>query len=90
MAAVERFAEKLRNRKETITGVEVPGSEAFFRRNALLFANTEQLRAFAQRVENAGPLLSVLIADPNLGGVSTLVERIGRAAAAGRTLPPEV
>ena len=87
---VARFAEKLRNRKEAISGVEIPGSEAFFRRNALLFAETEQLRAFRQRIENAGPLLSVLIADPNLRGVSSLVERIGRAAASGRTLPPEV
>ncbi|MCV0387857.1 MAG: MMPL family transporter [Nitrobacter sp.] len=87
---VERFAEKLRNRKEAISGVEIPGSEEFFHRNALLFANTEQLRAFRQRIDNAGPLLSVLLADPNLRGVSTLVKRIGRAAAAGRTLPPEV
>ena len=78
---VARFAEKLRNRQDAISGVEIPGSEAFFRQNALLFADIEQLRAFRQRIENAGPLLSVLIADPNLGGVSTLVERIGRATA---------
>ena len=49
--------------------VERPGSEPYFRRNGLLFLETEELQALADRLARAEPLLAALAREPNLAGL---------------------
>lgn len=85
-----RFAAQLRVESEVIRNVEIPGAGEFFRQNALLFVETDQLRDFQRRVESAGPLLSALMADPSLQGIAGLMGQLSQGRAAGAEPPADV
>lgn len=79
----------LRQRGDAIERVERPGAQSYFDQNALLFLETGQLRDLRRRLESAGPLLSALLADPTLRGISSLAAGLHQMTAAGREIPDD-
>ncbi|WP_414041136.1 MMPL family transporter [Acidithiobacillus sp. M4-SHS-6] len=71
--AVSRLETWLRTRPKEFLSVYVPGGGPFFERNGLLYLSPAQVRAFANRITNAQPLIARLSADPSLGGLSDLL-----------------
>lgn len=72
-AAVSRLEAWLRARPKEFHSVYVPGGGSFFEKNGLLYLSPEQVRAFANRITNAQPLIARLSADPSLAGLSDLL-----------------
>ncbi len=69
--AAAGLAEALARRRELFLSIERPDALPFFRRNGLLFLETEEVRRTTERIIAAQPLLGTLAADPSLRGLST-------------------
>jgi hypothetical protein len=69
--AAAGLAEALARRRDLFLAVERPDALPFFRRNALLFLETDEVRQTTERIIAAQPLLGTLAADPSLRGLST-------------------
>ena len=82
-AAASALAERLRARKNLFERVDLPADSAYFQRNALLFLPPDRLQAVATRLTDAEPLLSILGGDPNLRGLSRLLNLAEQGAANG-------
>ena len=74
-AAADRLAEKLRGNRH-FQRVEVPGSQAYFRRAGLLFLDVKQLQDLRDQLYQARHALNVLSAQPNLFGISRFIDLI--------------
>lgn len=82
--AQRRLVERLRAKKEYFSEVTATETEAYFRRNGLLFLDAEELQKLAEGLTQAQPFLGVLNQDPSLHGLFTLLTRaITHSAAAG-------
>ena len=88
ITAARALAERLRERTNLFTKVEVPGDSPYFEDNALLFLDVEQLRALATQLAQAQPAFSALQSDPNLRGLAQLLAQMQAGAAAG-AVPPQ-
>jgi hypothetical protein len=69
--AAAGLAEALARRQDLFLSIERPDALPLFRRNALLFLDTEEVRATTERIIAAQPLLGTLAADPSLRGLAT-------------------
>jgi hypothetical protein len=88
-AAVARaLAQRLSQRAAQFTKVQVAGDNPFFEDNALLFLPVERLRALAEQIRQAGPLVTVLQGDPSLRGLARIVGQVESAGAAAA--PPQI
>jgi hopanoid biosynthesis associated RND transporter like protein HpnN len=74
-AAADRLAEKLRGNR-LFQRIEVPGSQAYFRRAGLLFLDAKQLQSLRDQLHQARHALNVLSAQPDLFGISSFVDLI--------------
>ncbi len=74
-------------RTDLFREVSRPGSEPFFRRNALLFLDEAEVRRVTERLIAAQPLLGTLAADPTLAGVGRAVELIAEGIERGEGDP---
>jgi hopanoid biosynthesis associated RND transporter like protein HpnN len=68
-AASRALAERLAKRTDLFRSVVEQGGGAFFRRNGLLYAPTEQLENMTGALARANPLIGALKADPSLRGL---------------------
>ena len=69
--AAAGLAGALEQRHDLFLAVERPDALPFFRRNALLFLDTDEVRQTTERIIAAQPLLGTLAADPSLRGLAT-------------------
>lgn len=67
--AAERLAARLRERPALFGSVFDPRGGPFFRRNGLLFLETDALNDLADRLADAQPFLGTLWGDPSLRGL---------------------
>ena len=67
--AAERLAVRLRERPDLFGSVFDPRGGPFFRRNGLLFLETDALNDLADRLADAQPFLGTLWRDPSLRGL---------------------
>ena len=74
-APADRLAEKLSGNRH-FQRVEVPGSQAYFRRAGLLFLDVKQLQNLRDQLYQARHALNVLSAQPNLFGISRFIDLI--------------
>ncbi len=74
-AAADRLAETLRG-NSLFQRIDVPGSQAYFRRAGLLFLDAVQLQSLQDQLHQARHALNVLSAQPNLFGISRFVDLI--------------
>ncbi|WP_312261114.1 MMPL family transporter [Candidatus Igneacidithiobacillus taiwanensis] len=72
-AAVRRVQKWAQAQPHYFRSVYVPGGGTFFQRNGLLYLPVSQVRAFAQRITDAQPLIASLSANPSLAGLSDLL-----------------
>ncbi|WP_043336741.1 MMPL family transporter [Belnapia moabensis] len=69
--AAAALAEALERRHDLFLAIQRPDALPFFRRNALLFLDTDEVRQTTERIIAAQPLLGTLAADPSLRGLAT-------------------
>ncbi|MBL6078046.1 MMPL family transporter [Belnapia sp. T18] len=69
--AAAALTEALARREDLFLAIERPDALPFFRRNGLLFLETEEVRQTTERIIAAQPLLGTLAADPSLRGLAT-------------------
>jgi hopanoid biosynthesis associated RND transporter like protein HpnN len=88
-AAGAALSKGFRAKPEVFGPVFDPAGDPFFRRNGLLFLETDKLAAVADQLAAAQPFIASLAADPSLRGLFTVlslaVENIG--AAGGAAMP---
>lgn len=73
-AAADALAAALRADDRLFRSVYRPGGEPFFRRNALLYLDRDELDRLADNLARVQPLLFTLAADPSLRGLFGLLE----------------
>jgi hypothetical protein len=86
-AAAEALAEILRARGRQFRSVRRPDAGAFWRRHALLYLDTAELREVTARLIEAQPLLAAIAADPSLRGVADLLRLMEEGVARGDASP---
>jgi hopanoid biosynthesis associated RND transporter like protein HpnN len=74
-STAERLAERLRREPGLFRSIYVPGQEAFFARNGLLYLDKAELWALAEHLTVAQPYLATLGQDPSLRGLFSLLRR---------------
>lgn len=72
--AAERLEERLSRDGEHFHDVYRPGSEAYLRRNGLLFLDIDELDRLTDRLAAIEPLLASLAADPSLRGLADVLD----------------
>ncbi len=83
--AAGRLAAALAADRKLFRWAERPGHDPFFERHALLFLERGELEALADRLAAAQPLVSALLASPDLAG---LLEALARLLASAGDRPP--
>ena len=73
--AADALAERMRRRPEVFGEVFDPAGHPFFRRNGLLYLDTDDLEDLADRLAQAQPFLGTLWRDPSLGGLFAMLEK---------------
>lgn len=73
--ASRRLAAWLRARSDDIEGVYEPGAGEFFRKNGLLFLNTNDLWALSNRLSQAQPLIAQLSQRPTLPELLSVLDK---------------
>jgi len=68
--AGSELANRLKARTELFHSVEDTGGSEFFARNGLLFQPTKDVSQFAQGIGQAAPIVSTLVGDPSLRGLT--------------------
>ena len=81
------LAAALTAREDLFLSAFVPGTGAFYDRNALLFRNLDQVRARVDSLILLEPLHYALASAPSIVGFASLVNEIGKAVAQGRSPP---
>jgi hypothetical protein len=71
--AADALAERLAQRTDLYSLVDVPGGGEFFRRNVLLYLDRAELERFSDRLAAVQPFLGELTRDPSVVGVSRLL-----------------
>ena len=74
-AAQAQLIEKLRPRTDVFSEVFATETEAYFRRNGLMFFEADKLQKLADDITAAQPFLGALDQDPSLRGLFTLLGR---------------
>lgn len=72
--AAKALAAAITAKSQYFSKVKVPGSEAFFEQNGLLYLDLDALTDLSNRLAAAQPLLAALAADPNLKGLSDFLK----------------
>ncbi len=67
--ATSELVERLATQTNLFTLVREPAGGAFFSKNALLFASTEQVTSYTSQFSRAAPLIQVLVSDQNWRGL---------------------
>jgi hopanoid biosynthesis associated RND transporter like protein HpnN len=81
--AADVLAERLAQRTDLFSQVDVPGGGPFFARNALLYLEREQIDALGDRLSAAQPFLGALAKDESLAGVAGVLGDALKAAQEG-------
>jgi hopanoid biosynthesis associated RND transporter like protein HpnN len=68
--ATATLVQHLSDRQDLFRSVSLAGGAAFFRKNALLFQTTDQLKHITETLIPAKPLIEVLASDPSLRGLT--------------------
>ncbi|HYB98883.1 MAG TPA: MMPL family transporter [Candidatus Limnocylindrales bacterium] len=71
--AAEALAERLAQRKDLFTQVDVPGGGPFYARNALLYLSLDQIDDLTTRLSQVQPFVATLERDPSIAGVADLL-----------------
>lgn len=77
--AVTELAGALRKHKALFTDIYQPDSQAFFRRNALLYLKEKDLEDLADRLARAQPLIGLLTPELSLSRLEAAIEKIVNA-----------
>ncbi len=85
-AAARRVRGRLRAHPQWFRKVHYPPVELFFRHNAFLYLDYEELRRLSGRLTRAQPFLGTLLRDASLGGLFDLLGRAAGAAPGADTL----
>ncbi|EWY42350.1 hypothetical protein N825_19400 [Skermanella stibiiresistens SB22] len=86
--AAARLADKLRERGDVLSGVEIPSADPYFERYGLLFLKPQALQDLSTRLAGAQAALGLLSADPSLMGLAEMLDLVlGRA---GEAAPAEL
>jgi hopanoid biosynthesis associated RND transporter like protein HpnN len=88
-AVARSLAERLRGDR-LFEHVDVPGSEAYFRRIGLLFLDIDQLGSLRDQLQRARPALAALATQPNLAGIAKFIELITAGVNFNVEIPPEL
>jgi hopanoid biosynthesis associated RND transporter like protein HpnN len=83
-AAARALVERLQGNRTLFRSVRDAGADPFFRRNALLFLDNDQLNARLGRLGGAAPLLRILGPDRNLRGLASTLSAGLRGLQAGQ------
>jgi hopanoid biosynthesis associated RND transporter like protein HpnN len=86
--AASKFAARLRAEPELFSSVFFPEEEEFFKRNALLFTDVDELSDIVDKLAKAQPALAAIAQDPNLRGFFDLINVGIEALENGTELPP--
>jgi hopanoid biosynthesis associated RND transporter like protein HpnN len=86
--AASAFAKRLRAEPELFASVFYAEEEEFFKKNALLFTDLEELNDIVDRLAKAQPAFAAIAQNPNLLGFFDLVEVGILALENGTDLPP--
>lgn len=86
--AASGFAARLRAEPELFASVFYPEEEDFFKRNALLYTDLEELSDIVDKLAKAQPALAAIAQDPNLRGFLGLIDVGVEALENGTDLPP--
>ena len=71
---------QLRSNEKLVRAVDFAGGDPFFRKNGLLYLDTDELERLSQRLAEAQPLLATLHGDPTLRGLASILGDVSRAA----------
>jgi hopanoid biosynthesis associated RND transporter like protein HpnN len=82
--AAQALVDRLKGNSTLFRSVRDAGGDAFFRRNALLFLDNEQLYARLAKLGSAAPLLRILGPDRSLRGLATTLSAGLRGLQAGQ------
>ncbi len=72
-AAGDRLGERLTQRPDLFVSVYQPGQDQFFKRQGLLFMNTEALLQLDERLAQWAPFLGTVVKDPSLRGLFSVL-----------------
>lgn len=81
--AAAALTERLREQKDLFQAVRRPEGGDYFRRNGLLFLPTAELRALADQIIAAQPLIGGLAIDPSMRGLFTVLTDVFRGVEEG-------
>ncbi|MEI6160574.1 MAG: hopanoid biosynthesis-associated RND transporter HpnN, partial [Roseococcus sp.] len=84
--AATRLHDALAALPQSLRGVTRPDGDPFFRRSALLFSDSDLVRAATEQIIAAQPMLGTLAADPSLRGVARTLELIAEGIARGEAV----
>jgi hypothetical protein len=82
--AAFRLAEKLRSQPSLFAHVLAPGTGKFFDDYGILYAKPEEVQKLVTGIVQAGPMLKGLADQPNLAGLSGLLNEVTAYTQAGR------
>lgn len=88
--AAARLAEKLSARADLFPSVRRPDVSDFFRRNGLLFLDTDEVQRLTDDLAAAQPLIAALAADPSVNGLFGALNLAVEGAATGAIDPAEL
>ena len=71
-----RLADRLRAKPELYGSVYDPQGDAFFRKNGLLYLDTDELADLGDRLAEAQPFLGALYRDPSLRGLLQMLDLV--------------
>lgn len=74
--ATEAMADRLAKEKSVFRRVYVPGGDAFFKTNGLLFLSVKELENLSDTLANAQPLLGLISKDFSLRGLFSVTEKM--------------
>ncbi len=86
--ASEAFAARLRAEPEMFRSVFLPTEDPFFKRNAFMFLELDELGRVIDRLADAQPALAAVSQDPTLRGFFGIVDTGMTALKEGTDLPP--
>lgn len=88
--AAGRLAQELSDRPDLFQSVRRPEASDFFRRNGLLFLETDEVQRLTDDLAAAQPLIAALAADPSINGLFGALNLALEGAATGAIDPAEL
>lgn len=83
----QALAAMLEQHKDLFVSAFVPGTGPFYDASALLYRDTDTVRAHVDALLQLEPLYHAMAAAPDMGGFAALVTEIGKAVEQGRSPP---